>query len=310
MRTQSSQSKRPLLATGGPFCLDDEAAYGAWRDAKLASYPQSAAPLRVEIKDLENPSPAELRAIRNACRAANMAIYDSGPAGSDHARVRPVLRAFAAALKLRDAENHRSQGDDGVVSIEVAASGGRAGYIPYSTRPLSWHTDGYYNYDGPSRCVKAMVLHCVRDAAEGGVNGLLDHEIAYIRLRDSNPAFIEALMLPEAMTIPAGEDGYGAPRPDNAGPVFFIDPESQTLGMRYTARKRHVLWRQDLRTQAAVKALEEVLAADPLILRHKLHPGEGVICNNILHNRSAFTECADGSGRLLYRMRFHDRIST
>jgi len=106
-----------------------------------------------------------------------------------------------------------------------------------------------------------------------------------------------------------GRRNGSAPRPDNAGPVFFIDPESQTPGMHYTTRKRHVLWRQDSRTQAAVKALEEVLAADPLILRYKLRPGEGVICNNILHNRSAFTERADGSGRLLYRTRFHDRIS-
>jgi hypothetical protein len=79
--------------------------------------------------------------------------------------------------------------------------------------------------------------------------------------------------------------------------------------MRYTARKRHVIWRQDAATQAAVNAPEEVLASDPLIIRHKLRPGEGLICNNILHNRSGFTEGADGTGRLLYRVRFHDRIS-
>ena len=149
----------------------------------------------------------------------------------------------------------------------MAASGSRAGYIPYSNRPLSWHTDGYYNFHGPSDCVKAMVLHCVRDADEGGVSALLDHEIAYIRLRDRDPAFIEALMHPEAMTIPAGEDGYGGPRPDNTGPVFFIDPESKSLVMRYTARKRHVMWREDAATQGAVNALEDVLESDPLVIR-------------------------------------------
>ena len=111
------------------------------------------------------------------------------------------------------------------------------------------------------------------------------------------------------MTIPAGEDGYRGPRPDNTGPVFFIDPESQALVMRYTARKRHVIWRQDAATQAAVNALEDVLASDPLIIRHKLRPGEGLICNNILHNRSGFADGADGKGRLLYRVRYHDRIS-
>ena len=38
-----------------------------------------------------------------------------------------------------------------------------------------------------------MLLHCVRDAAEGGVNRFLDHDIAYILLRDAIPTFIAAL---------------------------------------------------------------------------------------------------------------------
>ncbi len=251
----------------------------------------------------------ERTAIWKLCGAANIAIYDSGVFGTDPFCARPALKAFAAAFGLRREEAHRSQGEDGIVAIEMAASDSRAGYIPYSSRPLSWHTDGYYNYHGPFECVKAMVLHCVRDADEGGVSALLDHEIAYIRLRDRDPAFIEALTHPDAMTIPAGEDGYRGPRPDNTGPVFFIEPESEALVMRYTARKRNVMWRQDATTQAAVKALEEALEADPLIIRYKLRPGEGIICNNILHNRSGFTESVDGNGRLLYRVRFYDRIS-
>ena len=305
----SLHSDRSDLALGGPFRLHDESAYAAWRAAKLAAYPESIEALRIRIEDLGNPSPAERAAIRELCGSANMAVYDCGPIGLDRAYVRPAIRAFAAASGLRTIETHRSQGDDGIVTIEMAASGSRAGYIPYSNRPLSWHTDGYYSFYGPSDCVKAMVLHCVRDADEGGVNALLDHEIVYIRLRDHDPALIEALMHPEAMTIPAGEDGTRGPRPDNTGPVFFIDPESQALVMRYTARKRHVIWRQDAATQAAVNALEDVLASDPLIIRHKLRPGEGLICNNIPHNRSGFTDGADGKGRLLYRVRFHDRIS-
>ena len=171
----------------GPFCLGDANAYASWRAAKLEAYPKSVDELRVEVEDLANPSSAERAVVGELCGAANMAIYDSGAAGSDAIRARPALRAFAATFGLRDAEPHRSQGDDGIVAIEMAASGGRAGYIPYSNRPLSWHTDGYYNYHGPSDRVKAMVLHCVRDAAEGGVSALLDHEIAYIRLRDRDP---------------------------------------------------------------------------------------------------------------------------
>jgi alpha-ketoglutarate-dependent taurine dioxygenase len=313
---ESSRMKSSETAHGGtsaaeassPFRLEDEAAYEAWREVKLASYPKAAEQLRVRVADLANPTSEERAAIVDRCAVANMAIYDSGKAGADPRRVRAALPAFAAAFGLRQREDHRSQGENGVVAIEVAAAGGRAGYIPYSTKPLSWHTDGYYNFHGAGDCVQAMVLHCVRDASEGGVNAFLDHEIAYIRLRDRDPDFIAALMHRGAMTIPAGEDGRGGPRPDNTGPVFFMEPLSGAPVMRYTARKRHVVWRDDAATRAAVKALEDVLESDPLILRYKLRPGEGTICNNILHNRSGFSE-GEGAGRLLYRVRYHDRMS-
>ena len=231
----SLHSDRSDPALGGPFRLHDESAYAVWRAAKLAAYPESVDALRIRIENLGNPSAAESAAIRELCAAANMAVYDCGPIGSDRAYVRPAIRAFAAALGLRTVETHRSQGDDGIVAIEMAASGSRVGYIPYSNRPLSWHTDGYYNFHGPSDCVKAVVLHCVRDANEGGVSALLDHEIAYIRLRDRDPAFIKALMHPDSMTIPAGEDGTRGPRPDNTGPIFFLDPKSRALVMRFRA---------------------------------------------------------------------------
>jgi alpha-ketoglutarate-dependent taurine dioxygenase len=68
--------------------------------------------------------------------------------------------------------------------------GERKEFIPYTDKPIRWHTDGYYNI--PERTVRGMVLHCVQSAASGGENQLLDHEIAYILLRDENPDFIRA----------------------------------------------------------------------------------------------------------------------
>ena len=54
----------------------------------------------------------------------------------------------------------------GITAITVASHGCGQDYIPYTNRGLSWHTDGYYNpSDMP---VRAMVLHCIRDAASGG----------------------------------------------------------------------------------------------------------------------------------------------
>ncbi len=294
----------------GPFSLKDGESYAIWRSAKLAGYPRSAGQLRVPIRDLASPRPEELDALRTICRRANMALYDSGPLGTDPVRIRPALRALAAALNLRQMEDHRSGAADGIVAIEVAGTGGRAGYIPYSNRPISWHTDGYYNYHGPSRCVQAMLLHCVRNAAQGGVNGVLDHDIAYIRLRDRDPAFIEALMHPEAMTIPPGEEAHGRYRPHNTGPVFVIDPIRNALIMRYTARKRNVSWRQDGTTRRALDALEEILESDPLIISYKMNPGEGIVCNNVLHNRSGFDNEGAPEGRLLYRVRYHDRLGS
>ena len=51
-------------------------------------------------------------------------------------------------------------------------------------------------------------------------------------------------MRPDAMTIPANVEESGRARPDNPGPVFFVDPRSGALGMRFTARKRNVVWRR------------------------------------------------------------------
>ena len=305
----SSRTAQRLELDEGPFSLKDEKSYAAWRSAKLAAYPKAASELRVAISDLASPSPKERAALQSLCARANMALYDSGTLGTDPVKVRPALRALADSLNVRHMEDHRSGEADGIVAIEVADEGGRAGYIPYSTRPISWHTDGYYNYHGPSHCVQAMVLHCVRDAPDGGVNGLLDHDIAYIRLRDRDPAFIAALMHPEAMTIPPGEEAHGRPRPDNAGPVYFTDPATGALIMRYTARKRYVSWRQDGMTRRALDALEEILETDPLIFTYKMRPGEGMVCNNVLHNRTGFDNHGAADGRLLYRVRYHGRVA-
>ena len=243
------------------------------------------------------------------CGRANMCLYRSRQLPGDAQETRRALAAFARHFGLIHLEAHRSAEGDGIVALETVAEGGRLGYIPYTNRPIGWHTDGYYNYEGPARMVRAMLLHSVRCASHGGENGLLDHTIAYIRLRDENPDFIAALMHPEAMTIPANEEENGKTRAENTGPVFVLAPDSGGLTMRYTARKRNIRWREDPATEAAVRALERVLSEDPLIMRVKLAPGEGVICNNVLHDRIGFeTEPGSGPGRLLYRIRSYDCV--
>jgi hypothetical protein len=83
-----------------------------------------------------------------------------------------------------------------------------------------------------------------------------------------------------------------------------------SLHMRYTARKRNVTWRQDTLTQQAVSALDEILHADStFIYRATLQSGQGLISNNVLHDRSGFDDNSDAP-RLLYRLRYFDRVAT
>jgi alpha-ketoglutarate-dependent taurine dioxygenase len=298
----------PAPAAGGPFALGDEAAWRRWRAEKLAAPPPRLDDLVVDIADLASPTRSEIAALGRALARADMAIYRTAP--RDEAGSRRAVAAFARACGLARFESHRSAGPDGIVAIRVTDAPRQAGFIPYSDRPIGWHTDGYYAWDGPDRAIQAMVLHCVRPSREGGDNALLDPEIAYLRLRDRDPAFVAALMRDDAMAIPPCVEEDGTVRGETIGPVFFVDPATGRLGMRYTARKRHIRWRDDAVTRAAVAALVEIMADDPAIVRLRLAPGTGLLADNVLHDRSRFTDAEDpAAGRLLLRLRSYDRIA-
>jgi len=279
-----------------------EASYRQWRKTKLENYPRSAEDLQVEIGGLVNISDAERAEIVATCRRSNMAIYRCRDAFAD----RDAIRTFASGFGLTRLDHHLCAHDDGVSELSVASTGTRSGYVPYSNRSLSWHTDGYYNEK--SRQIRAIVLHCVGVAETGGENALLDAEIAYILLRDEDPRFITAFEHPECMTIPANMDAQGEIRPVVCGPVFSYDAGSGAIHMRFSARKKNIQWREDDLTQAAREYLSEILAdGSGPVMRYRLRPGEGLISNNVLHNRTAF-ENGPAHKRLLYRARFFDRI--
>lgn len=296
-----------MAQTGdSPFDLDATQAYGAWRERKLADYPARLDELVVPVENPRALSDTERAAIRRACARANMAVYTLAHPGQ--ALDKTLLTDLGAQFGLRDLDCNMYADDGGISALQVSAQRRQHEYIPYSNHAISWHTDGYYN--SPRHRVLAMVLHCARPAARGGENRLLDHEIAYIRLRDENPRHIAALMQPDVMTIPANVEKGVEIRPAQSGPVFSVDADSGKLHMRYTARTRSIEWKRDADTQAAVRSLEALLAEDsPMIFRHRLSAGQGVICNNVLHTRSAFEDDAPaGEGRLMYRARFYQRV--
>ncbi len=291
------------------FRLDRDDDYLRWREEKLSNAPLSADRLFVEIKDMNSPDEAETDKIIALCRQTNMALYACNRTCDDEALVRAGTQSFNAHFGLHRFEDHRSMTPDGLVSIEVVNNSheGRAGFIPYTNKPISWHTDGYYN--PTARRIKAMTLHCVRPAREGGVNELFDPEIAYIRLRDENPDFIRALSHRRALTIPAFVEKDGTTRPQSVGPVFTWDRYTGNLHMRFTDRKRNIEWADNETIREAVAFLRNVLATDELVLKYKMEAGQGIICNNVLHNRSAFQDdSSKDKGRLLMRARYLDRI--
>jgi hypothetical protein len=291
-------------AAGSPFQLDDRSAFERWRDHKLAGYPNSAADFLVPVADPRSPTAAELGALKGLCGRSNMAIYRSELAGLGD---KEIPRQLGRQLGLERLDPNMLADEDGITTLSVVEGKSLRGYIPYSNRRLLWHTDGYYNV--PDRRIRAMLLHCVSPAQSGGENALLDHEIVYLYMREANPDLVRALMAPDAMTIPANEEAASGTRAAQTGPVFSVDPVSGDLHMRYTARTRSIEWKDDAATRAAVKWLEDFLAggANGHVLRYRLQAGEGIVCNNVLHNREGFEN--GERQRVVYRARFYDRIS-
>lgn len=290
-------------APNSPFCLDNDAAYQAWRAEKLADYPQTLDDLMVEIAEPQQLSAAELDAMYQRCSKANMVLYRC-----QRAMDKSDVRVLGQQLGLERLDHNLCSDPDGIAALQVSGGGRSQDYIPYSNRPINWHTDGYYNL--PEEWVRGVILHCARAAGEGGENAYLDQDIAYILMRDQNPAWVRALMQPTVMTIPPNIENGVEIRAEQTGPVFSIHPESGALHMRYTARARNIVWTQNANTQQALNFLTDLFNSDSAyIFRYRLKPQEGVLCNNVLHNRTGFANGdAAEQQRLLYRARYFDRV--
>ena len=310
-RDNNGSDVRTLTVTESLLNLDDDEAFLRWREAKLESYPAHAGDLMVEVKDPARLSDSEFIALMTRIGRANMAVYVAPP---DYTVTKETVRAVDSRFGLRRLDRNLKSDDDGISSLCVTEGQTKKGahYIPYSNRPINWHTDGYYN--PPGRTIRAMALHCASEAGAGGENALFDPDMAYMLLREKNPEWLRALCHPRAMTIPANEEEEGYVRPEQSGPVFSSNPGSGiggvSLHMRFTARTRSIQWRDDDLTRQAVAFLIEFLnGSSPYVFRHRLEAGQGLICNNVLHNRTGFSDNpSDGRKRLIFRARYLDRI--
>lgn len=287
-----------------PFNPDDDALYPRWRDAKLRDYPASLGDLVVEIDDPRKLTENEHAALLARCRKANMALY-AGKTGADPDPEIPL--SLARRFGLRDINKNWLADETGLTSLTVREEGIRQHYIPYTNRAIHWHTDGYYNTADAQ--IHALNLHVVQQAATGGENTLMDYEIAYLLLREKNPDYIRSLMAPRVMTIPARIDEGGAVgRREEPGPVFSITA-SGNLHMRYTLRAHNVIWTEDPLASEALAYLRAILEGNsPYVHRGRLESGMGLVSNNVLHDRTAFTDDAVHK-RHYYRARYFDRLA-
>jgi len=288
-----------------PFNLDNPLAYQAWKSDKLDQYPVSADQIIVELQNPVELSNTELRDLKRICKKTNFVIYRMLHPTDD----KNVIREIGRQLGLQHLDGNLCADEDGISGLKVSAKGIRnEGYIPYTNKPINWHTDGYYNL--PHEKIRAMILHCVSDAAEGGQNAILDHEIAYMLMRDQDPEMVRALMQDDVMTIPANIENGVMIRAEQTGPVFSIDSNTGQLHMRYTARTRSIVWKQDETTTRARAFLDELFTGNnDYLFNYRLQPGEGIVSNNALHNRTAFSDDeVTNKHRLIYRARYFDRV--
>ncbi len=286
-----------------PFYHENKDIYEAWRDRKLTGYPQDIGDLVVEINDPRALTKSEHQALLQHCRKTNMVIYASKMGSNPDPEIPLAIGRYFGANNL---DSNWLADDNGLTSLTVATEGVRQRYIPYTNHAINWHTDGYYNAN--NKQINALLLHVVQRAAQGGENALMDHEIAYIMLREKNPDYIRALMQPNVLTIPARIEAGKIARVEESGPVFSITA-SGDLHMRYTIRVNNVIWSNDPLTLEALDCLRKILnSLSPYIFRGLLEAGMGLISNNVLHDRAAFTD-NEIYKRHFYRARYFNRLN-
>ncbi|VAX00889.1 hypothetical protein MNBD_GAMMA22-945 [hydrothermal vent metagenome] len=285
-----------------PFNLVETHVYQKWRDAKLKDYPKNIADLIVEINDPRILTKHEHQKLIDICRKTNMVLYSSKLENDPNPEIPLSLGRRFVGSKL---DNNWLADGTGLTSLTVAQEGVRQHYIPYTNRAIQWHTDGYYNPQHQQ--IYSLLLHAVQRAASGGENALLDHEIAYILLREKNPDYVAALMKDNVLTIPARIESGKIVRAEQSGSIFSVSRKGQ-LHMRYTIRDNNVMWSEDELTQQALEYLKLILSSDsPYIFKGLLQPGMGLLSNNVLHNRTAFTDDASHK-RFIYRARYFNRL--
>ncbi len=280
------------------FDLASDQDYLEWRDEKLAAYPANIGELVVELGDMTALRPAEKTRILEIVERANMCVYTAGAAELEMHSLLALGKQLGVARTDKSARHAQSD--------ELTDSGILNRAIPFSTRHCNWHTDAtYYGSDDP---IQALFLLCKRPAAEGGSNKLLDHEMLYIRLRDTDPGALEVLMNRNCFNY--RNPATGEIDPHRGGKVFWTNAEGH-LCHRFSFRKTDMAWSDESDVAAARNVLASLISDESAhVIEGRLESGMGLISNNVLHTREKLVDSDDAANkRLLFRTRFYDRVN-
>lgn len=278
--------------------------YQFWRDEKLANAQTDIENCLIEVSNPAQLSTAEKAQIAYLCRVNNFALF--------HTPTQPnyesSMVSFNKQFGLKAFDQHLYVQNQGLAHITQSDQADQAEFIPYTSRAIGWHTDGYYNT--PEDRIRAFSLFCVNPAQTGGENQWIDQQMAYLLLREQNPDVTKALTHAQAMSIPKHVVNGQTRRKTSIGPIFFTDEMTGQLYMRYTQRKKNIDFYDSDEIRQAVEILDLFLASStPYHFTHTMSANQGILCNNVLHKRSAFTDQQD-TPRLMLRGRYFNRVQS
>ena len=271
------------------------AGYNSWANDKLDSYTNNINNLMVEIKNPLKLSKSEKKECVRVIKNQNMVFFNiEKPQKNIDFSLKELAHQFGMGNYELDSKSDMS----GLTKIQVDTKKYHGGYIPYTNKPLNWHTDGYYNTT--KNPILSWLLYCESPSDSGGVNRFMDHEIAYI-LYNKHYKNMHELMKEDAYIIPENKINS---RSKIKGYVFgFVN---EKLHMRFSMRERNIVWEKDIIN--SINNLKKIIKESTTFhVNYKLMPGQGVLTNNVIHMRTTFTNTKN-KNRLLYRLRSKKRI--
>ena len=271
--------------------------YKRWKDKKLGTFTKNPDELTVHITSPNAISKPEKSMVISLLENHNIVFFHID---SVRQTSKTTIKNFASQIGLGNYELDSQSDEDGLTEIkDIKENKKLSEYVPYTTKELNWHTDGYYTDQKNS--VLSWLLFCKSSAESGGINKYLDHEIAYILFNNKSKR-LEDLMLDDACCIP---ENSVTKRKEVFNPVFMF--KNKRLHMKFSMRNKNIIWNKN--SLQAIDMLKSIIKdSSEYHITKKLDTGMGVITNNVIHMRTAFTN-SKNKNRLLYRLRSKKRVT-